>query len=83
MSFLSGSYSKNLVRRRERGKVHSFQMPDNIGLFPLFSLHEKSRSGSELGYIYKSPWSWPKLGEAALEPEQELCQPGCAVQYSK
>lgn len=59
-------------------------MPDNIGLFPVFSsLREKHHTGSELGYVYKSPWSWPKLGEAALEPEQEVCQPGSAVQSPK
>lgn len=58
-------------------------MPDNIGLFPVFSLREKHHTGSELGYVYKSPWCWPKLGEAALEPEQEVCQPGGAVQYPK
>lgn len=55
-------------------------MPDNIGLFPLFStLHEKCHAGSELGYIYKSPRSWPKLGKGAPEPAQELCRPGSAV----
>lgn len=85
VGFLSESYGKNLVHRKgERGKVHSFQMPDNAGLFPLFSsLHEKHHTASELEYIYKSPRSWPKLGEAALEPEQEVCQPGGAVQYPK
>lgn len=55
-------------------------MPDNIGLLPLFStLHEKYHAGSELGYIYKAPGSWPKLGKGAPEPAQES-QPGSAVQ---
>lgn len=59
-------------------------MPDNLGLFPLFSsLHEKRHTVSELRYIYKPLWSWLKLGEAALEPEQEVCQPGGGVQYPK
>lgn len=83
--FLLESYTKSPIDRKgKRGKVHSFQISDIIGPFPLFSsLHKKCHTGSELGFIYKSPWIWCKPGEAARVPAQELCQPGSAGQYPK
>lgn len=83
--FLLESYTKSPIDRKgKRGKVHGFQISDIIGLLSLFSsLDKKCHTGSELEYIYRSPWIWCKTGKADQVPVQELCQPGSAGQYPK